>query len=114
MHTLVYMPPSNLIAYCNLIQGRDIGQPSSNIKANLTQHEGGGPCFSRESKVSGEYDEHGHRGGVKGNNIDLLCSLFCNKVILFWAFDIDDNNIKCIFNTLSLSLISFCHQLSLY
>ena len=48
--------------------------------------------------------------GVKGNNIDLLCSLFCNKVILFWAFDIDDNNIKCILNTSSLSLISLIHH----
>ena len=84
------MPPSNLIAYCNLIQGRDIGQPSSNIRANLTQHEGGGPCFSRESKVLGEYDEHGHRRGVKGNNIDMLCSLFCNKTTLFWKGSINN------------------------
>ena len=52
----------------------------------------------------------GTKGGVKGNNIDLLCSLFGNKVILFWAFDIDDNDIKCILNTLSPSSISLVHQ----
>ena len=27
--------------------------------------------------------EHGHRGGVKGNNIDLLCLLSCNETPLF-------------------------------
>ena len=34
--------------------------------------------------------EHEHRRGVKGNNIDMLCSLFCNKTTLFWKGSINN------------------------
>ena len=40
-------------------------------------------------KIWGEYmSSTGTKGGVKGNNIDLLCSLFFHKTTLFWKVSI--------------------------
>ena len=46
---------------------------------------------NQERAQSGRFKNgHGHRRGVKGNNIDLLCSLFCNKTTLFWKSSINN------------------------